>query len=160
MSVNMAEDRLSPIITDAVNKLASTAGASGYFEGGVLTHEPKSGPGPGLTFATWIGEIKPIAERSGLAVTSVRVPMVCRIYRAMLTEPQDEIDTKLAVASAYLLTQLTADFGITGAYIDLEGAYGEPLGTDLGYVELDDNNYRIADTIVPFIADDVFDQEV
>lgn len=153
----MAEDRLSPIIAAAVDKLMSTAGASGYFDR-CQAYEPKSNPGTGLTFATWIGQLTPIALHSGLDVTSMRMPMMCRVYSSMLADPQDEIDTKLAQASSYLLTQLTADFGIDGAYIDLLGSYGDALGTDLGYVELDESVFRIADTIVPFICGDVFDQ--
>lgn len=154
----MAEDRLGPIIETAVDRLLSTAKASGYFDAGADTVEPKSAPGPGLYWATWIEDIKPIPERSGLPVTSARIPMICRIYRNMITEPQSTIDTELARASSYMLAQLTGDFGIDGAYIDLLGSYGDPLGTDFGYVELDKSMFRITDTIVPFIADDVFDQ--
>jgi hypothetical protein len=155
----MAEDRLGPIIESAVDRLLSTAASSGYFSDSV-SYEPKSAPGPGLFFSTWIGDIKPIAAQSGLDVTSCRVEMNCRVYRNMITEPQNTIDIELAKASSYLLAQLTGDFGIDGAYIDLLGAHGEPLGTTLGYIELDKSMFRVADTVVPFIADDVFDQEV
>lgn len=153
----MTTDLLSPIIAAAVDKLMSTAGASGYFER-CQAFEPKSNPGTGLTFATWINDLLPIPLHSGLDATSIRVHMTCRVYSSMLADPQDEIDTKLAQASSYLLTQLTADFGIDGAYIDLLGAYGDALGTNLGYVELDESVFRIADTLVPFICADVFDQ--
>lgn len=154
----MAIDRLKPIIIAAVDKLKSTAAASGYFRGGVTSYELKSAPND-LAFATWIVDIKPIAPGSGLNVTSVRLPMMCRIYRNMLADPQDDIDTELSVASSYLLAELTGDFGIGGTYVDLLGAHGDPLGTDLGYIELDDSVFRVADTTVPFIAHDVFDQE-
>jgi hypothetical protein len=154
----MATDRLSPIIADAVDKLRSTAAASGYFSN-TLTYEPKSNPGPEMTFATWIGQIRPAALVSGLDATAARLPMMCRIYLPMLADPQDTIDTRLAQASSYLLTQLTGAFTVAGAWIDLLGAHGDGLGTDLGYVELDDAMFRIADTLVPFICPDVFDQE-
>lgn len=156
----MAEDRLAPIIRAAVNKVVSVAGASGYFDR-VQAYEPKSNPGPGLTFATWIDRIRPIALQSGLDVTSARLEMTCRAYLSMLSDPQDEIDTTLSVASSYLLTQFTAAFNIEGtdAYVDLLGSYGDGLGTDLGYVELDDAMFRIADTFTPVIAPDVFDQQ-
>lgn len=153
----MADDRLGPIIETAVDRLVSTAAASGYFDR-TQSHEPKSHPGTGLTFATWVINIKPIALHSGLAATACRVPMMCRIYRDADGDPADRIDTELAVASAYLLNQLTGDFGIDGAWIDLLGAHGDPLGTDLGYVPFDDDVFRIADTMVPFICADVFDQ--
>lgn len=156
----MATDRLGPILVTAFDKLSSTAAASGYFPGGVLTHEPKSAPTSGLTFACWLGQITPIALRSGLAVTSARAEIPCRIYSNMLAEPQDQIDLDLARASSYMMSQLTGDFGIDGAFIDLLGAHGEGLQVGTGYVELDKSMFRIADVICPFIADDVFDQEV
>lgn len=155
----MATDRLAPIIRTAIDRLASVAAASGYF-GAVLRHEPKSAPRGGLTFATWVGDIRPIPGQSGLDATTARLFIMCRVYSNMLAEPQDEIDTDLAVASSYLLTELTADFGVDGAYLDLLGAHGDPVQTLMGYVELDRSMFRIADTFAPFIAPDVFDQEV
>lgn len=155
----MADDRLGPIIESAVDRLVSTAAAGGYF-GQVTAHEPKSAPGSGLTFSTWIGDIQPIPGKSGLDVTSCRIEMTGRIYRNMITDPQDRIDTDVARAGSYLLAQLTADFGIDGAYIDLLGAHGAPLGMQYGYVELDKSMFRVGDILIPFIADDVFDQEV
>lgn len=155
----MAEDRLAPIIETAVNKLVSTALQSGLFSAGVDSFEPKSAPPNGLYFATWIEDIQPIPLRSGLNVTSARVEMMCRVYRSMLADPQGRIDIELGQGSSYMLNQLTGDFGIDAAYIDLLGAYGDPLGTQFGYIQLDQSMFRIADTTVPFIADDVFDQE-
>lgn len=155
----MAVDRLGPILEVAVNQLVTVAAESGHFPGGVASFEPKSAPSASeLYFATWIESINPIALRSGLAVTSARTEMICRVYRGMLTDPQDRIDLDLAGASSYLLNALTGDFAVEGAYIDLLGAYGEPLGCQFGYVELDRSMFRIADTTVSFIADDVFDQ--
>jgi len=157
----MADNRLGPIIEAAVNKLVTTAAESGYFPAGVASVEPKSAPPPGgLYYATWIESIKPVPERSGLPVTSARVEMIGRIYLPMLTDPQDQIDTDLAVAASFMLAQLTGDFGITGAWIDLLGAHGEALNTAFGYVAIDKSMCRMADTCVPFICDDVFDQEV
>lgn len=155
----MITDRLGPIIRDAVDKLASTAAASGYFDT-VQTYEPKSNPGPGLVCAIWIDEIQPIALASGLAATACRVPMTCRIQLPMLHDPQDEIDTKIAVAASYMLAQLNGAFTIANAWIDILGAHGEGLGTQMGYVELDEAHHRIGDTFIDFICPDVFDQEV
>lgn len=155
----MATDWLEPIIVDAVDKLMAAALASGRFDR-CMAAEPKSNPGPGLTFSTWISQIRPIAQASGLDVTSVRVPMMCRIYVDVDRDPVDKVDTDLAVASSYIMAALTADFGLpNGAYIDLLGSYGDALGTDFGYVELDETHFRIADTLVPIIAHDVWDQE-
>lgn len=152
-------DRLGPIIETAVNQLVTVAAESGWFPGGVMSFEPKSAPSvTELVFATWIESIQPIPPRSGLAVTSARVEMICRVYKGMLTDPQDSIDTDLARASSFMLAALTGDFEVTGAWLDLQGAYGEPLGTQLAYVDLDKTMFRMADTTVPWIADDVFDQ--
>jgi hypothetical protein len=155
----VATDRLAPIIRDGVNKLMSVAGVSGYFDR-VQSYEPKSNPGPGLTFATWINQILPVALESGLAVTSARLVMTCRIYLPMLTDPQDDIDTTIAVAASHMMAQLTGDFALDPAWIDLLGAHGEGLGVDLGYInDLDESSFRIGDILVPFICPDVFDQE-
>lgn len=155
----MADDRLGPIIATAVDRITSTAAASGYFDT-VISHEPKSAPTGELTFSTWIGEIQPVPAMSGLDVTSCRVPMYGRIWRNMLAEPQDEIDTQIAKATSYMLAQLTGDLDIDGAYIDLQGAHGAPLGAPLGYIEADRTMFRVADILIPFICPDVFDQEV
>lgn len=154
----MATDRLGPILYEAFDKLISAAKRSGYFTN-ALSHEPKSAPTDGLTFACWLGQIQPIAEQSGLAVTSARAEVLCRIYSNMLAEPQDKIDPDLGIAGSYMLAELTADFGIDGAYIDLLGAHGEPLQLQTGYVDLDRTMFRVADIITPFIASDVYDQE-
>lgn len=155
----MATDRLAPLIADAVDKLMALAMSSARFERCQST-EPKSTPGRGLTFATWISQILPIAQASGLNVTSVRLQMMCRIYCAVDRDPIDKIDTDLAVGASAMLTGLTADFGlVAGAYIDLLGEHGDPLKADLGYVEFDESVYRIADVLVPVIAHDVWDQE-
>ncbi len=155
----MATDLLGPIIETAVDRLVSVAAASGHFDAGADSVEPKSAPPPGLYFATWIESVDPIQLRSGLDVTSCRVEMIARCYLGMLTDPQGTIDTRLGKATSYLLAELTGDFGIDGAYIDLLGAYGDPLGAAFGYVALDKSLFRIADITVPFIADNVFNQE-
>lgn len=153
----MATDRLGPILEEAFDKLVSVAAASGYFAR-TMSYEPKSAPTDGLTFACWLGQIQPIAPRSGLAVTSARAEIVCRIYSNMLAEPQDQIDIDLAKAGSYMLSELSGDFGIAGAYIDLLGAHGDPLQLGTGYVDLDKVMFRVADFPTPFIADDVYDQ--
>lgn len=153
----MADDRLGPILAEAFDKLVSTAQRSGYFVSSI-SYEPKSAPTGGLTFACWLGSIQPVPPRSGLPATSARAEILCRIYSNMLAEPQDKIDIDLSRAASHLLAELTGDLGIDGAYIDLLGAYGDPLGAETGYVSLDQTMFRIADIPVPFIADDVYNQ--
>lgn len=153
----MADDRLGPILEEAFDKLVSTAQRSGYFVSSI-SYEPKSAPTGGLTFACWLGNIRPIPPRSGLAVTSARTEILGRVYSNMLAEPQDKIDIDLSRATAHMLAELTGDFEVAGAYIDLLGAHGDPLSAETGYVSLDQTMFRIVDIPVPFIADDVFDQ--
>lgn len=153
----MATDRLGPIIETALNQLVSVAAQSGHFTA-TQSHEPKSAPASGLLFACWLAPIKPIPQRSGLPVTSARLSIMTRIYGNMLADPQDRIDIDLGRAASYMLAQLTGDFEVTGAYIDLLGAYGIDLSVEPGYVTLDKTLFRVMDMLVPFIADDVFDQ--
>lgn len=153
----MATDRLGPIIETAFNQLTSLAAQSGYFAS-VQSHEPKSAPSTGLTFACWLAPIKPIPERSGLPVTSARLLVMTRIYSSMLADPQDNIDIDLGRAASYMLAQLTGDFEVTGAYIDLLGSYGVDLSADPGYIALDKTMFRVIDMMVPLICDDVYDQ--
>lgn len=153
----MATDRLGPIIETAFNQLTSLAAQSGYFAS-VQSHEPKSAPSTGLLFACWLAPITPIPQRSGLPVTSARLSIMTRIYTSMLADPQDRIDIDLGRAGSYMLAQLTGDFEVTGAYIDLLGAYGINLSADPGYVLLDKTMFRVIDMLVPFICDDVYDQ--
>lgn len=155
----MAQDRLSPIIVDGVNRIRSTALASGLF-GVVLTHEPKSMPPQQLSCCTWIAHIQPIALRSGLDVTSARVLMTIRIMRNMLAEPQDDIDTEVASAASYMLADLTNRFQLgETAWVDLEGAYGTALSAELGYIDIDKTIFRMVEIPVPIIAEDVYTQE-
>lgn len=154
----MAEDRLGPILETAFNQLVSVASASGLFDV-VSSNEPKSAPPSGLAFACWLGPITPIPLRSGLPVTSARLEITARIYSSMLQEPQDRIDIDLGKAASYVMTQLTGDFEIEGAWFDLLGAYGRGLASATGYVQLDKSMFRIADITCPLICDDVFDQE-
>jgi hypothetical protein len=155
----MASDRLSSIIEQAVNRVASVASSSGLFAE-VLTHEPKSAPSAtGLTFATWIEHIRPIALRSGLPVTSARLEMTGRVYRSMLSDPQNTIDTEIGKATSFVLGQLNGDFGIGDAFIDLLGMSGDPLQAQFGYVAVDRTVFRIADITIPVVGDDVYDQE-
>jgi len=154
----VADDRLGPIIEVAFNTLVSAASRSGYFDTAEAV-EPKSAPGVGLTFACWLTDIRPIPLRSGLPVTSARVLITARIYSPMLAAPQERIDIELAKAASYLMAQLTGHFQVDGAWIDLLGAHGAGLAGQTGYVELDRAMFRMIDITVPFVCDDVFDQE-
>ena len=70
----------------------------GFFDY-VTKHEPKNRPGPGLTAATWIQDVRPTQARSGLAATSIRIEFTTRIYSNMLAEPADDIDVNVYTAA-------------------------------------------------------------
>lgn len=141
-----------------IDTVSSYASASGYFDS-VQTHEPKSAPGTGLTFAVWLSEISP-ARTSGLAATSVRLELTGRIYKPFLSEPEDLIDPALADAVDALLEALSGDFDLGGAArnVDLLGAHGVPLGARAGYQKVDSTVYRVIDITVPIIVNDAWSQ--
>lgn len=162
----MATDRLSPLAEAAQDELEAHARRSGLFDT-VNTHEPKSAPGTGLTAAIWCQDIRPVAQRSGLNITSARLLFQTRIYTPMLAEPQDAIDLGMIKATAYLIAEYGGDFEITTehdgqtltAFVDILGSAGVPLGAQAGYLNQDGKLMRVMDTLVPFITDDVWDQE-
>lgn len=131
----------------------------GFFEH-VTNHEPKARPGPGLTAATWIQDVRPTQSRSGLAATSVRVELTTRIYVSMLAEPADDIDPNAYAAADKLMEAYTGDFELGGAVanVDLLGAHGEPLRARAGYLNQSGALYRVFDIITPLILNDAWTQ--
>lgn len=131
----------------------------GFFDY-VTKHEPKNRPGPGLTCATWIQDVRPIQARSGLAATSTRIEFITRIYTNMLTEPADDIDPNVYAAADGLMGAYTGDFELGGAVanVDLLGAHGEPLRARAGYLNQSGNLYRVFDIITPLVLNDVWTQ--
>jgi hypothetical protein len=157
--MNEAEDRLAPLIDLAFDETVTQAKASGLFDR-INQFEPKSSPGTGLTFAVWTQLILPIPLRSGLNVTSARLMLQGRIYMPFIAEAPDLIDPKATKAASYIIAQFTANFQVNPSmWVDLEGAYGPPLGSKAGYINLDGKMFRILDLDIPFVAEDVYNQE-
>jgi hypothetical protein len=142
-------------ILDAV---ISHAKASGRFER-VLTHEPKSAPGNGLSVAVWVQNLRP-ASGSGLATTTARLQLSVRVYTNMLADPQDKIDTRLLDAVDALMAAYTGDFTLGGLVrdVDLLGADGDPLQADAGYLEQDSKLYRVMVITLPLVVNDLWAQ--
>jgi hypothetical protein len=138
---------------------ASHAKATGHFER-VLTHEPKSAPGNGLTCAIWVQSLAPVAAASGLAATSVRLELAVRAYQNMLADPQDDIDVRLLEATDTLMAAYSGDFELSGVVrnVDLLGAHGDPLGMAAGYLEQDSKLYRVFVITLPLIVSDLWSQ--
>ena len=126
----------------------------------VLTHEPKAAPGQGLTCSIWLSSLEPVAEVSGLAVTSLRLELSVRIYENFKSQPEDAIDPRLLDAVAKLMETYTGDFqlGDTVMDVDLLGAHGTALRAEGGYLNQDGTLYRIVVMTLPIIVSDVFTQ--
>lgn len=137
--------------------LTSHAQALGLFER-VLSHEPVSAPGSGLTFAVWLGDIGP-TQRSGLNSTSARVTFNGRVYLPADTEPMDDVDIVTGGAAAAVIGEYSGDFTLGGSVrnVDLLGE-GEALRARLGYLQMDSTVYRIATLTIPTIINDVWTQ--
>lgn len=145
---------------DLIERVASHAMSLGYFDR-VNQHEPKNGPGRGMTCAVWINRIEGTSVRSGLAKTSARVEFNVRIYLNMIQEPQDMIDPDMMDAVDALLGAYTADFTLGGtvAAVDLMGmAQRHPLGAEAGYINIDNKVYRVMTITLPILVDDAWIQ--
>ncbi len=139
----------------------------GYFSK-VNASEPKRAPDYGMTAAVWPQAIAPVPSASGLAATTGLVTYVMRIYQPMLQEPIDMIELNMMRATAGLIRVLTADFQLTDASgigaplirnIDLLANVSPGLSSVAGYLDIDRTKYRVMDTMVPMIINDMFDQE-
>lgn len=154
----VTDDLMGPICEAALVEIESLASASGYFDR-IQTHEPKSPPGTGLTFAAWVQGIKPMPLQSGLNVTSARFLVQTRVYGSMTQEPQDLIDINMTKSVTWMMAQYNGNFQTaSNVWIDLLGAYGIDIESKAGYLNLGGKMYRITDTMVPFIAEDVWTQ--
>lgn len=148
---------LQTLLTAIIDHQASI----GFFES-VSQHEPKNDPGPGVTAATWVQDVRPVQAASGLAATSVRVEFTTRLYRDMLGEPADQIDPEMYAAADKLMEAYTGDFQLGGVEgtrnVDLLGAHGEPLRMRAGYLNQGGTLFRILDILTPLVVNDVWDQ--
>jgi hypothetical protein len=135
----------------------SHAQSLGLF-GQVLGHEPVSAPGSGLTYAMWVGPVRPVPARSGLDSVSARLELRGRVFLPADTEPQDDVDVQVTGAVSALMAEYCGDFtlGNTVANVDLLGAHGTPLSAETGYTRLDNITYRVATLTVPLIINDAW----
>lgn len=147
---------------DLVSRLASHAASLGYFDR-VNTHEPKNGPGRGMTASMWIDRMGPaIGFGSGLNSTTARVVFNVRLYSSMLQEPQDEVDPNLLEACDALMAAYSSDFDLGGSIrmVDLLGSStGHTLEMQSGYINIDNRVFRVLTISVPCIVNDAWSQE-
>lgn len=141
-------------LLDAVVSHAKTIGV---FEN-VVTHEPKSKPGTGVSASVWLNSITP--AKSGVRSTSLRVELSVRIYMTMLSDPEDDIDLTLVNAVSALMDAYSGDFELGGLVrsVDLLGASGTPLSVNAGYLQQDSTLFRVLTVTLPLIVNDVHTQ--
>lgn len=142
-------------ILDAV---VSHAMSLGEFES-VNQYESKQAPGSGLSAAVWVERVTPV-KTSGLANTSIRLELTIRLYSSTSIQPYDDIDPNLTKALDRLMAAYTNDFELGGEvrHIDLFGAYGSPLETRSGYLNINGQEFRVFSVRLPLICDDLWPQ--
>jgi hypothetical protein len=137
------------------------SGAHGWGE--LIQHEPLSAPdAPGVICCIWPAEpMAPIAESSGLAGADARMPVMVRMLRNALAEPQDQRETDLIDAYDALMTALLGAFTLNGKVraIDVLGESGEALAGQWGYITLDKKIFRIVDLTVPLMINNAWAYE-
>lgn len=133
----------------------------GWFDQ-VSGHEPKRAPGLGLSAAVYAQRLSFVRERSGLNSTSALVVLNVRCMTSMLAEPQDDIDPNLLNAVDALMRAYSGDFtlGDLVANVDLLGAHSPGLAADAGYLNQDQQLYRVVVITLPLVINDLFDQAV
>jgi hypothetical protein len=146
-------------VRDLMSRVTSHAGTLGVFRR-VNSHEPKSAPGNGLTYACWVQAIEPLGQASGLDSTTGYVVLLGRIYGSMLQKPEDDVDPRILSAATTLIGAYTGDFdfGETVRNVDLLGMYGQKLRAQAGYARIGESTYRIMDITIPVVINDMWKQ--
>lgn len=138
--------------------ISSHAMSTGYFET-VNQYESKQSPGNGISGAVWVDRVAPI-KTSGLANTTIRLDLLFRMYSSTYIEPYDDIDPNLTKALDTLMRAYCGDFEVGGQVrqVDIFGAYGSPLESRSGYMNLDGKEFRVFTIRVPLVIDDLWSQ--
>lgn len=146
-------------IDSILDKITSHAAASGHFDQ-VNGHEPKNAPGRGLSCAVWVNKIGPAFNSSGLNSTSAVLTFHVRLYSPMLQEPQDAIDPNLIKALHVLIAAYAGDFEFGGSVrmVDLRGADSGGLSAQAGYLNQDQQLFRVFTIELPVITNDAWDE--
>lgn len=149
---------------EAVNALfarvVSPCKQIGAFRSSVIQHEPKAAPVATPALALWWSGLGPPRGFSGLSATSGRVEFRGRVYLNFKSRSEEDIDPLLMTLTSQVIGAFTGAFTLDGdvALVDLLGAYGEPLSAVPGYVQHDGQEFRVAEIVIPLIADDLWSQ--
>lgn len=135
----------------------SHAQATGLFER-VVTTEPKSAPGKGLSCSIWFAEVRPVAAAAGLDAVAVCLTLSVRVWKPMLSQPYGQIDPDMMAATDTLMAAYCSAFTLGGLVrnVDLLGQHGTSLNARSGYVTVDNQHFRIVDINLPLIINDLW----
>jgi hypothetical protein len=136
--------------------LVSHLMATGWFDGGVNTFEPKAAPTGQFHAAVFLDGVVPVPELSGLAATTYRYTYMVRIFRDMLADPVGQIDPDLNVLADKIIDDINGDFTLGGnvRLVDVLGETGDPLNVRAGYIQVNQSMYRTIDLIMPLVLND------
>lgn len=139
------------------DKIITKLLATGLFAD-VNGHQPLSQPVGPATAAVWAGPIDVVPRRSGLDVVKYRLQVFVSVY-VPLQDPLDAVEVTVVDTSLAILDLVVTDFELGGSldHVDLLGAYGEPLRSSLGYLRVDQHDYRTATVTIPLILADTDD---
>jgi hypothetical protein len=148
-----------PGLREAYGKLIDLVSGA-YAWGAIIQHEPLSAPdAPGVICCIFPADpVAPLAESSGLAAADARMPVMVRLMRNALAEPQDQRETDLIDAYDALMTAMLGAFTVNGTVraIDVLGESGEALAGQWGYISLDKPIFRIIDITVPLMINNAW----
>lgn len=146
-----------PTAADHLRALADVVSVTGVFEN-VFIGESKSAPSnEGAHCDVFITEPPTPVQSSGLAALSVRMEVHMRIYvDVMFSQPQETPELLALRAQDTLCRALAAGYTLGGTVrmIDLLGADGEGLRSEVGYVSIDKRIFRVMEVFAPIVIND------
>lgn len=124
----------------------------------VVTNEPKSGPGNGISAAIWVSDITPVPANSGLGTVSVLLLLTVRVMKPMLSQPYGQIDPDMLTVADALMRAYAGAFTLGGEVqdVDLLGRYGTKMAGRAGYLSLDKSLLRVIDISLPLTVPDLW----
>jgi|SRR6266568_4535789 len=139
-------------VTSLRDKVISVPMGLGIFER-VNGHEPKNAPGNGPSCSVWVDQVAPLPQASGLGSVTGMVVFTVRVYLPMLAEPQDGIDGQLLAATCALWGAYAGGFTLGGTVRDVDLF---KMSAKAGYLNQDGRLFRVMDTTLPVVINDMF----
>jgi hypothetical protein len=115
--------------------------------------EPVSPPGNRLYCSLMLGPVRPAS--SGMNVTSGDVTFLIRIWSQAQQRPLEKIDPELLAATAKVMGALSGQFTLAGTVRNIALM---TMSAVPGWVELENEPYRVMEITVPIVINDMFAQ--